>query len=397
MRQWCTGLLLVLIFFAGCVKLTTLYHSTTGTETILSYDSTTSDTAFLTPVDWRHYIKAEKFDYKKEGYWLSPLIETPFAFNELIYCWKVHIQKGGGFRLYLQLTFEQDDTSPWLYAGFWGTVNLIEDRRKQIIFDRGKLVWDQLFLKSKARMFRFKVVSEGETPLNDPPSLLVIVTDNHPSRELVTQFADPPPMMIPSARILDIPLRKQEDSSGKDIRGKCQSAALASAMQYFGKTINLEQIIPFTYDPEYKTSGIWPRVIQAAIEFGVDANIDRFRNWIAVRKALAENKVILCSITMPADEIYYAPPYPEMEGHIVALNGITEDGRVVVTDSTRRLTRAGKGFRCQWYVQDFEKIWMQIKGGVGIVICRPKGAPEKLVLNLPPFPQQQRYTAVKHP
>jgi hypothetical protein len=201
-------------------------------------------------------------------------------------------------------------------------------------------------------MFRVKVVGEGETLLNVPPSLLVIVTDNHPSRELVAQFADPAPEMIPVARILDIPLRKQEDSSGNDIRGKCQSAALASAMQYFGKTIDLEQIIPFTYDPEYKASGIWPRVIQAAIEFGFDADTDRFRNWIAVRKAIAENKVILCSITMPADDIYYAPPYPGMEGHLVALNGITEDGRVVVTDSTRRLTRAGKGFRCQWYVPD---------------------------------------------
>jgi hypothetical protein len=340
-------------------------------------------------VDWRCHISAGEFDYVKEGYWLSPTVDTPFAFDELIYCWDARLEKGEGFRLHLQVTFEDGDASPWLYAGYWGMVNLVEDR-KQAVFDWGKLVWDQLFLKRKAVAFRFKVVSEGEELLHTAPSLQVMVTDNHASQDLVSQYTELIPETVPAARLLDLPLRKQEDSKGNDIRGKCQSAALATAMQYFGTMVNLEDIVPFTYDPEYNASGIWPRVIQAAREFGFDAYIDRFRDWVAVREALAENKVILCSITMPADYLYYAPAYPEMEGHIVALNGITEDGRVVVTDSTRYLTRAGKGFRCQWYMQDFEKVWMFRKGGVGMVICPPPGAQQRLVDELEPFPERAR-------
>jgi hypothetical protein len=273
-------------------------------------------------------------------------------------------------------------------------VNRVEDR-EQAVYEWGKLVWDQLFLKRVARAYRFKVLDEGESPMLAPPSVQVMVTDNHATRELVKEYTSPMPELVPVARILDIPLRKQEDSKGNNIRGKCQSAALASAMQYFGTAVNLEDIVAYTYDAEYAASGIWPRVIQAAHEFGFDAYLDRFRDWVAVREALAENKVILCSLTMPEGKIYYAPPYPDLEGHIVALNGITEDGRVVVTDSTRYLTRAGKGFRCQWYMPDFEKVWMRRKGGVGMVICPPPGARQRLVEELPPFPQYARYEMMR--
>jgi hypothetical protein len=98
---------------------------------------------------------------------------------------------------------------------------------------------------------------------------------------------------------------------------------------------------------------------------------------------VAENKVILCSITMPPGN-YKAPPYPKMGGHIVALNGVTDDGRVVVTDSA--LWKDNRGYCLQWYTEDFEKIWMKNKGGVGLVICPPAQARMKLIQNLPPFP-----------
>ncbi|MGC8840180.1 MAG: hypothetical protein ACP5QZ_01840, partial [Candidatus Sumerlaeaceae bacterium] len=41
----------------------------------------------------------------------------------------------------------------------------------------------------------------------------------------------------------------------------------------------------------------------------------------------------------------------------------------------------------QWLLPDFEKIWMRNKGGVGMVICPPKGFKPKLVRDLPPFPR----------
>jgi hypothetical protein len=94
---------------------------------------------------------------------------------------------------------------------------------------------------------------------------------------------------------------------GNPLKDRCQSAAVASAMQYFGKSVPLEHIICYTTDPEYASFRIWPRTINAAFEHGFQAYLDRFRDWDAVRKTVAENKVILCSITMPAGNEYIAP------------------------------------------------------------------------------------------
>jgi len=102
-----------------------------------------------------------------------------------------------------------------------------------------------------------------------------------------------------------------------------------------------------------------------------------------VRRTLAENKMILCSIRLKEGECQ-APPYASMGNHIVVLCGVTDDGRVVVTDSA--LGKSGTGYLCQWLQSDFETVWMRTKGGVAMVICPPIGAAERRVTELPPFP-----------
>jgi hypothetical protein len=82
-----------------------------------------------------------------------------------------------------------------------------------------------------------------------------------------------------------------------------------------------------------------------------------------------------------------------MGGHIIALNGLTADGRAVVTDSA--LAKDGTGYRCQWLLGDLEKAWMETKGGVGMVICPPAGASMRTVSDLPPFPLEARRAALQ--
>jgi len=339
------------------------------------------------PIDWRHRLEAKQLTPLEKGAWTSPLVKAAFPFDQLIYYWNVRLPKDEGFRLYLQVEFGPGDASPWLYAGFWGSVKLSGKRTKPT-FDRGWLDEDTLLLKAKASGFRFKVVDEGEAPLTVRPALGVIATDTNPTAALAARYLPGKTRTRAAAKILDVPLRRQVDVCGNPLKDRCQSAALASAMQYFGKRVPLEQIICYTTDPEYESFGIWPRTINAAFEHGFRAYLDRFRDWDAVRRTVAENKVILCSITMPASNEYLAPPYDKIGGHIVALCGVTDDGRVIVTDSASTAQQAKEGGHClQWLQADFEKIWMRNKGGVGMVICPPKNAPELLVRDLPPYPR----------
>lgn len=337
------------------------------------------------PLDGRHHIPSADFSKSAEGTWLSPVVRPTFAFDELIYSW--HLQRTGDtFRIQLKAVFGPGDESPWLDAGFWGAVTNRVTDRKPPRFDRGVLDMDWLKLKTRATAFQFKVMAAGRLLLSAPPALSIVVTDNHPPAG-----AHPPDAPVAGGlpgRILDVPLRRQFDSRGQRLIDRCQSAALAAAMQYFGKSVAMEDIVAHTFDPEYDYPGIWPRVLAAAQEFGFQSRIDRFRTWAAVRQALADNKVLLCSMRMKAGECE-APPYPSMGNHIVALCGVTDDGRVVVTDSF--LGKSGRGYLCQWRQQDFEKVWMQTKGGIAMVIEPPPGATPKLVKNLPPFPASRPF------
>lgn len=348
--------------------------------------SATVTTTAPAPLDDRQQLAPEAFAPTGPNTWETDWQTPRFPFDELIYHWFARPERDEGFRLYLQVRFAPGDESPWLYAGYWGRVPLVAER-KTPRFDRGSLEMDQLLLKTRAEAWRFRVVSEGKRPLSARPALGVITTDNNPSPELAAAFArSAAPDAKPFTGILHLPHRKQQDTGGNRLKDRCQSAALATAMQYYGTTIPLEQIIALITDPEYRHFGIWPRTLGAAHEFGFDAYLDRFRTWDDVRRTVAQNKVILCSIRMPKNDNYIAPPYASIGGHIVALNGVTDDGRVVVTDSTS--TVGDDGYLLQWLIPDFEKIWMRNKGGVGMVICPPAGARMELVTDLPPFPDR---------
>ncbi len=346
------------------------------------------DTATTTaPVDHRLAVKPAQFRRTSKTTWTTEWVRSPLAFDELIYDWKVRLPRDEAFRLHLQVEFAPGDSSPWLYAGFWGDAALQPGKRQSPRFDRGELDLDQLKLTRRASRFRFAVEDAGRSPLTVRPGLGVIVTDNQPSPETARRFAFARPQLPAGYPILDIPLRKQEDSDGNRLPDRCQSAALAAAMEYFGRSQPLERIICFTTDPEYVSFGIWPRTLAAAMEHGFDAYLDRFRDWDHVRETVAQNKVILCSIKVPEGGGYVAPPYNKLGGNIVALNGVTADGRVVVTDSA--LAATGEGNHLQWLAVDFEKVWMRNKGGVGMVICPPPGAAMKTLATLPPFPDRK--------
>lgn len=372
-----------------CVATTRLSHAEETSSTVTSaavsaesQDTTvTNETTKPLAIDRTEELKPSDFRSTKEGTWETKWKKATFPFDELIYWWNFRPERDEAFRLYLQVGFDGGEESPWLYAGYWGRVTLELDERKEPKFEHGTLEQDQLLLKKKAAQWRFRLVSAGKRTLAKPPKLGVIVTDNNPTPEASAKAHAKKNETNPG--ILDVGLCMQQDSGGNYLKDRCQSAAVASAMDYFGTSVPLEMIIAHTTDPEYKSFGIWPRTINTAYEFGFDAYLDRFRDWEKVKQAISENKVILCSITMPRKDTYIDPPYPAMGGHIVVMCGMTDDGRVVVTDSARRST----GYLEQWMLPDFQKIWMRNKGGVGMVICPPADAKQKLVKNLPAFPE----------
>jgi hypothetical protein len=331
-------------------------------------------------IDFHGQISAESFSPTAEFTWQSESCEAQFPFDEIIYSWQVTFPPGEGFRLYLRVGFPDGEDSPWLYAGYWGSVKLLEYRTNPT-FEYGQLLMDDLQLSKLADSYQFLVKSGGENPLTVLPGLHVVYTNHDPTKKQKEIFR-PRYHVTCAPRVLDLPLRLQIDSQGNSRPDRCQSAALATALQYFGHEVALETLIDLIYDQEYDYPGIWPRVIGAADQLGFSGYIARFRDWNGVCQELQEGKVLLCSIRLPEGGDYISPPYPSMENHIVALNGLTEDGRVIVTDSALE-----DGYLLQWLRPDFEKAWF-VKGGVAMVIEPPVGFTAREVVQLPPYPRK---------
>lgn len=339
--------------------------------------------AVAAPLDFRETIESTQWTREDERTWMSPMVSAEAPFDEMIYSWSVPMEDGEGFRLYFRVGFGEQETSPWLYAGYWGVVSDKVSSRKNPEFEHGRVEMDQLLLEKSADRFQFQIVDSAGMGLSTMPRIDVVLTDNKAPGE-------PPPRVRPTVAspILDLPFRAQVDSQGNRTPDRCQTAAVATAMEFFGTSVGLEDLLPWTYDDEYDYPGIWPRTIGVARQHGYDGYIDRFRGWESARAAIEEGKVILCSINPRRSLNLQAPPYGPIGGHIVALNGFTGDGRVVTTDSA--LSKDGKGTLCQWLMEDFEKVWFDTKGGVGMVIVPPPGFEPKLVAEIPPFPMEQR-------
>lgn len=369
-------LIVTIAFFSACVSSTSVWDSGV-TEAVYFVEVPASDSTAKMESNW--------FTKTTDLSWESAKLKPVQEFDELIYSWS--IPESAPCTFDLKVHFPDGAESPWIYAGYFGLPEGLV-AREEPVFDRGKLALDQLLLKEPAESVQFRI--NYETPQASLPKDLnftVISTLNQPTTmTLCRPLRDSKVVLKTQDTYLDLPLRKQQTSLGEKMDDTCQTAALATALQYFGKDVRNEDLYFRIYDRAYDYNGVWPRIAEAAIAEGFAAQVERFRTWEQVDEALARDAVILCSITMPKGGDYKAPPYAKQGGHIFALNGFSSDGRVVVTDSA--LGKDEIGYRCQWLKEDFEKIWFEKKGGVAIVIEAPEGFKAKRFKKLKKFPDR---------
>ena len=63
-------------------------------------------------IDTRDEIADTEFVADGDGSWISLWHNARFPFDELIYSWQIQIPEKQGFRLYLQVTLNDQETSP---------------------------------------------------------------------------------------------------------------------------------------------------------------------------------------------------------------------------------------------------------------------------------------------
>jgi peptidase C39-like protein len=120
------------------------------------------------------------------------------------------------------------------------------------------------------------------------------------------------------------------------------------------------------YDSEYDMFGNWGRAVQRAGEMGLDAWIQRFRNWDQVKAMIAQGQPIVAGIKFKRGE-FPSAVLSSTNGHLIVIRGFTRDGDVIVNDPANRK----KGDGVIYKASELGNAWFANGGGVGYVIRKP--------------------------
>jgi hypothetical protein len=307
------------------------------------------------------------YDYPRQGVWTSAELTTDFPFTELIPSWNANVPAASGMAVLVRVRdARRGDWSPWLYFGGWGQA---PPGAHTVQFDHGKVYTDALMLDRPANAYqvRVKLASFTYDPGTSPGlrriavSYSGVVADETERRRLM------PPVTIDGvwARSLAVPYRTQQDTP-KALRSQtCSPTSVSMVLEYWGFSRPTVENAMAIYDPEYEQFGTWNRATQRAGELGLDAWLDRFRTWDAVKAQIAQGRPIIASIRYRKGE-FPAAVISSTTGHLIVIRGFTAGGDVIVNDPAN----PKKGNAVVYPAADLAKAWFG-HGGVGYVIAGP--------------------------
>jgi hypothetical protein len=310
--------------------------------------------------------------YPREGTWTSPQVRTAFAFTEMVPSWNVITPPQTGVRFEVRAReAATQQWSPWLRIGAWGRIAQ-SHRRDEC--DLGRVKTDTLFLDRPADAYQIRATLQSfvfDQSVN-PAVRRIAVCYSGPANEdsLWAKAAHPdpgPPQRW--ARDLKIPFRPQGDNAAPVIGETCSPTSVSMVLCYWGLTGATMENALAIWDDHNALFGNWSNATQRASELGMDAWLQRFRNWDQVKEMIARGQPVVASIRFEKGTFPDAPIYQATGGHLIVIRGFTPDGKVIVNDPANR----AKGNGALYPAAGLAHAWFG-NGGVGYVI-RPPARP----------------------
>jgi hypothetical protein len=166
------------------------------------------------------------------------------------------------------------------------------------------------------------------------------------------------------AMVLAVPFCAQGEGPEAMKHQICSPASVTMVMRFWGIDRPLVENAAAIYDPEYRIFGNWMRAAQRPGEMGLEAWVDRFRNWEQVRDVIAAGEPVVASIQFKAGEFPSAVS-KSSDGHLIVIRGFTGDGNIIVNDPADK----ARGNGAIYNAQDLGRAWFG-HGGVGYRIRR---------------------------
>ncbi|HTL29790.1 MAG TPA: C39 family peptidase [Tepidisphaeraceae bacterium] len=304
--------------------------------------------------------------FPRYGTWTSNEIEFPFGVTEFIPSWNVTTPPDTGIWFSISTRDSRSgEWSPWLYIGQWGRTLFDEDR--PVEFAHGAVHVDNLLLDRPASAVKIRAKFQSfslDKSVNPAMRRIAVVCSGQVSDpQQYAKLVRAPKIEGDWRRDLGVPFRPQGDGYKSFAGIICSPTSTSMVLQYFGVNLPTNENALAIYDPENDMFGNWGRNVARAGELGMDAWIDRFRNWDQVKAMIAKGQPLIANIRFNKDE-FPGNIQPSTAGHLIVLRGMTRDGDIIVNDPASR----AKGNGVIYKASELGKAWFDNSGGVAYVI-----------------------------
>lgn len=288
----------------------------------------------------------------KEGFFISPSIESEFGFTHMVPFWNATTPAGTGIGVKAKLKID-DEWSPWLKIATW-------NENKPSTYDtsspRVETKIDTLAFKSrKADEFKLLVELYSENSDNAPTVRLIGATywnsreKNQSTKSGVTGYL----------KDLEVPKESQFEEPASIAPLICSPTALSMVLQYYGNQVNPVEVARGVYDNGAEIYGNWPFNTAYAARHGLEAYVRYFTSIKGIKDEIAAGRPTVVSLAYEKGELD-GSPIESTAGHLVVVRGFLEKGDqeyVIVNDPAAKTDRS---VRRSYRLDQFISAWNNI-------------------------------------
>lgn len=303
--------------------------------------------------------------------WTSEVVEAEFPFNDLVPSWNVDVPDGASARLEFRVGRKTGDWwSAWYFLGIWGALDGADREGEKHTEDAdAEINIDYLQSRHRFDRFQYRITAVESSNPGSPHVAVRRVTVAYSNTlndpELAAKFrqsVDPGPKEK-WARRLPVPYRSQRWEDEK-IRGSiCSPTSTSMVLEFRGIKHPTTEVAARIFDHEYRMYGNWWRAVQGAYSFGLPGYVERFGDWNAVKRHIANGQPVIASIKVRQGQLRNSP-YRQTDGHLLVITGFTDTGDVCINDPAANNAEQGQTIYPR---EDMETVWLA-NGGIGYIM-----------------------------
>jgi Peptidase_C39 like family len=327
-----------------------------------------------------------------EASWTSPVIATPFPFNELIASWNAETPDQTWIEVEARGTDEGGTRSGWYVLGRWCAKDPADGgaiHRTSLDGQRTDLanVWtDTLHVYDPHRLhdWQLRVALLRPQGTTQTPVLRMAgaVASGLPSTD--TFPVSPPGRGV--GRTIDVPTLSQEVHIGHYTSWNgggeawCSATSTAMVLRHWGvgpTPADLAWVEPpvdaevdfsarNVFDYTYDGAGNWPFNTAYAARYGLEGFITRLRSLTEAEELIRAGIPVIISVSFEKEDLDGAGY--GTNGHLMVVVGFTESGDVVVNDPASHLIPDNGEVRTVYRRDQLENAWIPHSGGTAYVI-----------------------------